>query len=254
MNKYRFNNKGFTLIELIVVVVVLAILAAVAVPMISNYTAKSSATVCLENRGMLLRVFAIHNITDPDDSFATFVTQEYPDQEFCPDHGVYTYQDNHLTCSVHGDGGGGSEPGDGNEEPGGGTEGPGEGIMEFPGGYKAKATGSWADILSQVAPNGNSVGIKKGDIYYAGEDFYVFTGPPGWIADGQSLANQPDAAKVDLTRIIHPEDYAGGAQVYLSPGVARLEEGELYVYIGGYVGNWPYDSVATGGWAKLDRI
>lgn len=43
MRGRRMNNKGFTLVELMVVVVIIGILAAVAIPMYSNYTAKSKA-------------------------------------------------------------------------------------------------------------------------------------------------------------------------------------------------------------------
>jgi len=37
MNKRHKNNKGFTLVELIVVLVILAILAAILVPMLLGY-------------------------------------------------------------------------------------------------------------------------------------------------------------------------------------------------------------------------
>ena len=46
----RFNKKGFTLVEIIVVLVILAILAAIAVPSVLGYVEEAKKRGALNNR------------------------------------------------------------------------------------------------------------------------------------------------------------------------------------------------------------
>ncbi len=109
-----FNNKGFTLIELIVVITILAILVAVVVPSYIGYRDKARTTVCLSNCVQLERMYKMHLILEnADHSEALFnqYMQEYG-EDLCPGEGDIGYYDGKVQCSVHskGDGNDGSVP------------------------------------------------------------------------------------------------------------------------------------------------
>lgn len=67
----RTNQKGFTLIELMIVVAVIGVLSAIAVPQYQKYVAKSevaSVLATLTGAKTNIEAFAVENGTFPDDS------------------------------------------------------------------------------------------------------------------------------------------------------------------------------------------
>lgn len=62
-------QKGFTLIELMIVVAIIGILAAIAIPAYQNYTKKASDSACLgEVRGIANQQFLLMNDPEGDQS------------------------------------------------------------------------------------------------------------------------------------------------------------------------------------------
>ena len=63
------TQKGFTLIELMIVVAIIGILAAIAIPAYQNYTKKSSETACLaEVKGIANQQYVLMNDPEGDKS------------------------------------------------------------------------------------------------------------------------------------------------------------------------------------------
>ena len=70
MKKFQ-NNKGFTLIELIVVIAIIAILAAVAVPSYNRIQERAERSVAISNAQIVVNNINTHNaLADTDSSIA----------------------------------------------------------------------------------------------------------------------------------------------------------------------------------------
>lgn len=100
------SNKGFTLIEIIIVLVIIAILMAVAIPSIFGYIEKTKKTACEANRLTLYKDLCISLVSNES------LTQEYADkllsesEPVCPSNGTVsiTITNNEITiiCNKHG--------------------------------------------------------------------------------------------------------------------------------------------------------
>ncbi|WP_138205985.1 prepilin-type N-terminal cleavage/methylation domain-containing protein [Haloimpatiens lingqiaonensis] len=96
-------NKGFTLIEIIVVISIIAILCAIITPTYFKYTKYAKGKVCNVNCLQLERSYNLYlekeNIEHNDVIFEQFLQNQ--GKNICPEHGHMIYVDGKVQCSVH---------------------------------------------------------------------------------------------------------------------------------------------------------
>ncbi|MDD3242767.1 MAG: prepilin-type N-terminal cleavage/methylation domain-containing protein [Eubacteriales bacterium] len=116
MKTQKQQQKGFTLIELVVVIAVLAILAAVAIPSFNGYTKKANEAVCLANRSVIRTQAVAAMAADPalagqirgagGDISALLAASGMVNFPACPTEGTYAVyfappMDVEVNCSLH---------------------------------------------------------------------------------------------------------------------------------------------------------
>ena len=101
LKRFKKNNKGFTLVELMVVVVILGVLVAIAVPIYNNITGNAERNACHANLrtidGAKTQYAVSDGLTWPDDFFLGGMPT-------CPAGGEYSNTnpgDPQAYCSLH---------------------------------------------------------------------------------------------------------------------------------------------------------
>lgn len=99
----QFFNKGFTLVELLVVMAILAILASIAVPMYAGYLERAAKEVCNINCLQVGRMYHVYllmeNKEDTKNVFDEFMDNY--EETICPDNGEIVYMHGSVRCLLH---------------------------------------------------------------------------------------------------------------------------------------------------------
>ncbi len=102
---FKKNEKGFTLVEALIVVVIIGIIAAVAIPKYLDVKAESETKTCQGNLSIIqsaIEAYRARNGEPPD------TLQELVDEGIltvvpkCPADGDYTIDDGIVDCDVEG--------------------------------------------------------------------------------------------------------------------------------------------------------
>ncbi len=100
------NQKGFTIMELMIVIVIIGILIAIAVPAYNSFRARAQERACQSNMRTLKTAAAIYFAdTNTDATAVTDLTPYLDNAEgiTCPTtNATYTVEGTTITCATHG--------------------------------------------------------------------------------------------------------------------------------------------------------
>ena len=284
------NNKGFTLLELIVSIAVLAVLATIIVPQLTKYIGASEESVCEVNRKEFIRSYNAYLSYGGTATLAQAVSGACPELAAdaenlkCPEGGAISVVDGELVCSIHGaigsESGGTGGSGDsgggtgGSGDSGGGTGGSGDsgggsggsgggtgGTTLNPGDtiFETITLESWTDLCSETgALPYAGASLTKGEIFVHNGITYAVK----WNSylsnyDAIQFIGDPDSLSYlqdfdSAVTIDSSSFYSGNLwNPALMNGTVFAENGSVYVFLGG--DNTQYEAHPTvgGNWLKI---
>lgn len=222
----KFGNRGFTLLELIVVLAILVIVSFIAVPVVLGFQSKSAEQVCKTNRQTLLEQYQIYTVENGSIGFPDYyllISGELADFR-CPDGGTFQCTGSGITakvtCSIH----------DKKEEV---TEPPIDPTI-IPDTNGIPVNNTW--------PTGATTGgVSKspGSTYYYEGSHYIQLYPE-WIAYGSDPSAYKNVVKISTGPALNIDDWVpvGGSCELLSHFNAKygvdLKRGDKVTYKGKY--------------------
>ncbi|MEA4894242.1 MAG: prepilin-type N-terminal cleavage/methylation domain-containing protein [Oscillospiraceae bacterium] len=278
----RNNNKGITLLELIVTFAIVAVLALVVVPNFTQYIGYSSKGVCEANRLEFMRAYQVYLASgEGSQTLAQAMNGEVPGlagdrgRLKCPDGGTFSVVNGSIVCSVHGaigSSGGGSG---GTGDSGGGTGGAG-GDTELQAGdviFGTSAThevvlDSWTGECSSVTTyckdNPYESGLKlasllKGSVVVHNGKTYVVKWDTPWLTEQEAIDFEDNPSAVSFLKEFYPTHVitssAHNSSNEWSPrlmnGDVFYEGGVAYVYMGSDNTQWESLPQHGGNWIRL---
>lgn len=99
----KIHNKGFSIIETMVVMAILAILVSIAVPLYEGYVERVTQQVCLANCLQMERMYHAYLITE-NKEHTSYVFNEYLqkyENNLCPANGDIKYVHGTVRCDLH---------------------------------------------------------------------------------------------------------------------------------------------------------
>lgn len=115
-NRVLLCNKGFTLVELMVIIAIVGILVALGSPSFKGYIERTNYKVCQANCAQMVRLF--HTLVNEDENRASkFIEFKNEYGEMCPSDGEIIYKNGKVICLLHFDNDEGSGGDDGEEKP-----------------------------------------------------------------------------------------------------------------------------------------
>ncbi|MGE4485758.1 MAG: competence type IV pilus major pilin ComGC [Oscillospiraceae bacterium] len=255
------NNKGFTLVEMLIVVAIIGILTAVGIPSLTGQLDRAKAVACEANRVIFMRSYKMNMVFETGDyTLEQAINGEYPvmTQDLagltCPSGGTFSVVDGQLVCSVHGAIGSGETGGSG-----GGTGGDTDTLVAGDVIFGNITLGSWEDLCSAAASSGSGgVSVNKGKVYVYNGETYV-AGNDNWLSTsaGVTFSTNPggvgfmqhfDSTAATLNMMNHNSDDSWTPP--LTNGVVFYENDMSFVFLGS---DNAYDALPTtgGNWVQL---
>jgi prepilin-type N-terminal cleavage/methylation domain-containing protein len=99
----KIHNKGFSLVETMVVMAILAILVLIAVPLYKGYVERVTQQVCNANCLQVERMYHVYLLTESKDH-TDYVFDEYlqkHEKNICPANGDIKYVHGIVRCNLH---------------------------------------------------------------------------------------------------------------------------------------------------------
>ncbi len=249
------NNKGFTLMELIVAISIISVLGMIMVPALTKYVINAQKGVCESNREEFMYSFRTFKATDEAGlTLEQAINGDIPELAGtveglkCPSGGEFTVVDGAIHCSVH-DGEGESE--------GGGAPGAGDTILG------SVALLDWTAACNQALnagqyESGTTLSSTTGQVYYYDSKYYMVKWDNPWLTKSDASSHLTNPSGVYFLQEFDPNVTITSSNYNSStgwdPNLKHLdvlyENGTAYLYMGSTT-KWEVLPQYGGYWIKL---